>query len=80
LTKRNDLELVTGLLNQWFWCDFIFDSKFEVFWAVLGVLEGSKCKNKATFVPRTIDSLFLKLAFFHFDHSKPLKQPKTTKF
>ena len=34
-TKINDLALVPGHFNQWFWRDF--DSKFGVFWAVSGV-------------------------------------------
>ena len=50
-------------------------------WSVLGCyrsLEGLKCQNTATFVPRTKKVLLIKVVlFFNFGHSKPLKQPKT---
>jgi len=35
IIKRNNLALVPGHLNQWFWLDI--DSNFGVFWAVSGV-------------------------------------------
>ena len=37
---RNDVALVPGHLNQWFWRDF--DSKFGVFWAVSWVFQSGQ--------------------------------------
>ena len=76
VTKRNKLTLVPGHVNQWFWRDF--DSKFGGVLGYLRGLEGPKCKNKATFVTRIQKVVLVKVyLFFHFGHSKPLKQPKT---
>ena len=41
----NDLPLVPGHLNQWFWCNF--DPKFGVFGAVSGVWPGSGQSKKS---------------------------------
>ena len=46
--------------------------------AVSGGLEGLKCKNNATFVPRAQKVFIVKVAlFFQFGLSTPLKQTQT---
>ena len=50
-TKRNDLALVPGHLNQWFWHDF--DSKFILF-------EGFRGSKMQKISPRTMGTIYTK--------------------